>query len=242
MVRLVLEYVCTVWDPHREGQITKIKNVQWRSARFVLNRYKRTTSVANLLNHLGWTSLQSRWKIARLTMMSKITNNMVQVDFGRLHKTQEQKLRTPTKRDRQAHSKQPAQVQCLRDNRRYTFLPPTILDWNDSLTEAVAGATSPGVFTSGARKLLQYAVFFFVCLFFFGGGGLFFGFCSCSIFVPTPQPPFPLPVTSLRIINPLIEDTLRMKMKTLKEDQGHSTWYQTEQLSIVYNPTKFGRK
>ena len=141
MARPVLEYACTVRDPYKEGQITKIENVQRRSARFVLNRYKRTTSVTNLLNHLGWTSLQSRRKIARLTMMYKITNSIIQVDFGRLHKTQEQKLRAPTKRDRRAHSKQLARVQCLRDYRRYSFLPRTIPDWNDSLTEAVAGAT-----------------------------------------------------------------------------------------------------
>ena len=113
LVRLVLEYACTVWDPYKEEQITKIENVQRRSARFVLNRYKRTTSVTNLLNHLGWTSLQSRRKFTRLTMMCKITNNMVQVDIGRLHKTQEQKLRAPTKRDRRAQSKQLARVQCL---------------------------------------------------------------------------------------------------------------------------------
>ena len=143
------------WDPYREGQITKIENVQRRSVRFVLSRYKRTTSVTNLLDHLGWTSLQSWRKIARLTMMYKITNNMIQVDFGKLHTTQEQKLQAPTNRDRWAHSKQLARVQSLWDYRRYSFLPRTIPDWNDSLTEAVAGASSPGVFTTGARKLHQ---------------------------------------------------------------------------------------
>ena len=69
--------------------------------------------------------------------------------------TQEQKLRAPIKRDRRAHSKQLSRVQCLRDYRSYSFLPRTIPDWNDSLTEAVAGATSLDVFTSGARKLHQ---------------------------------------------------------------------------------------
>ena len=151
----VSQYAYTVWGLHKDGQITKIKNVQRRPARFALNQYKWTTSVTNLLNHFGWTSLQSRRKIARLTMMYKITNSMVQVDFGRLHKTKEQKLQTPTKRDSWAHSKQLAQVQCLRDYRRYSFLPWTIPDWNDSLTEAVTGAMSLDVFTSGACKLHQ---------------------------------------------------------------------------------------
>ena len=42
MVRPILEYACTVRDPYREGQIQIIENVQRRSARFVLNRYKQT--------------------------------------------------------------------------------------------------------------------------------------------------------------------------------------------------------
>ena len=32
-------------------------------------------------------------------MMYKILNNIAQVDFGRLHKTQEPKVRAPTKRE-----------------------------------------------------------------------------------------------------------------------------------------------
>ena len=153
MVRPTLEYAYTVWDPYKEGQIRKIENVQWRSARFVLNQYKQTTSITNLLSHLGWTSLQRRWKVARLTMLYKILNNMAEVDFGRLNKTQEPKVRTPAKRDRRAHSHQLARIQCLRNYRRHSFLPRTILDWNDSLPEAVAGAASLDVFTSGVRGL-----------------------------------------------------------------------------------------
>ena len=153
MVRPTLEYACTVWDPYKEGQIRKIENVQRRSARFVLNQYKQTTSVTNLLSHLGWTSLQSRRKVARLTMLYKILNNMAEVDFGRLNQTQEPKVQAPAKRDRRAHSHQLARIQCLRNYRRHSFLPRTIPDWNDSLPEAVAGAVSLDVFTSGVRGL-----------------------------------------------------------------------------------------
>ena len=74
---------------------------------------------------------------ARLTMVYQILNSMAQVDFGRLHKTQEPKVRAPAKRNRRAHSHQLAQVQCRRNYRRHSFLPRTILDWNDSLPEAV---------------------------------------------------------------------------------------------------------
>ena len=81
--------------------MTSIQQDQhWYCVETNLNRYKRTISVTNLLNHLEWTSLQRRWKIARLTMMYKITNSMVQVDFGRLHKTPGAKIRS-TKKERQ---------------------------------------------------------------------------------------------------------------------------------------------
>ena len=141
--------------------------MQRRSSRFVLNRYKQTTSVTNLLDlgHLGWTSLESRQKIARLTMMYKILNNMAQEDFGRLHKTQEPKIRAPTKRDWRAHSKQLARVQCLRNCRRHSFLPRTIPDWNDSLTEAVAGVLCLFVCLLACLLVCLFFACLFVCMF-----------------------------------------------------------------------------
>ena len=125
MVRpvLILEYACTVWDPYKEGQIFLKNRKRATEVCSLCPKSIQTTSVSNLLSHLGWTSLQSRRKIARLTMMYKILNNMAQVDFGRLHKTQEPKVRAPAKRDRRAHSNQLARVQCLRNYRRHSFLP-----------------------------------------------------------------------------------------------------------------------
>ena len=155
MVQPALEYACTVWDPYKEGQITKIEAVQKRAAHFVLNRYQRTSSVSHMIEHLGWQSLKSRRKISRLTMLYKIRNNMVQVDFGNLPRSQEPKIRPPNKRDRRAHSERLARIQCLRDYRFNSFLPRTITDWNESLNEAVARAESPGDFTSGVRKIQQ---------------------------------------------------------------------------------------
>ena len=62
MVPPVLEYACTVWDPYKEGHITIIVLIILKMCNegqrvFILNRYKRTISVTNLLNHLGWSSL-----------------------------------------------------------------------------------------------------------------------------------------------------------------------------------------
>ena len=64
-VRPILEYACTVWDPHTQDNISKLEAVQRRAARFVVNRYHNTSSVTNMLNQLQWPSLQHRGKVAR---------------------------------------------------------------------------------------------------------------------------------------------------------------------------------
>ena len=51
LVHPLLEYASSVWDPHTEKNITKLEEVQRRAARFVLNRYRNTSSVSNMLAH-----------------------------------------------------------------------------------------------------------------------------------------------------------------------------------------------
>jgi hypothetical protein len=45
LVRPSLEYACSVWDPHLKSDINKIEMVQRRSARYVTNRQRNTSSV-----------------------------------------------------------------------------------------------------------------------------------------------------------------------------------------------------
>ena len=72
LVRPHLEYASQVWDPWMDKHIKQIEAVQRRSARFVKNCWQRTPgTVTNLLNDLDWPSLQSRRKVARLSMLHK---------------------------------------------------------------------------------------------------------------------------------------------------------------------------
>ena len=67
-----LEYASQVWDPWMDKHVKQIEAVQRRSARFVKNCWQRTPeTVTNLLNDLDWPSLQSRRKVARLTLLHK---------------------------------------------------------------------------------------------------------------------------------------------------------------------------
>ena len=75
LVRPIVEYASSVWDP---ATTTKFTNSKWcrRAARFTLNRYHNTSSVNNMLSELEWPTLQKRRENVRLTMMYKIHNNL----------------------------------------------------------------------------------------------------------------------------------------------------------------------
>ena len=53
LVRPHLEYAATVWSPHTSDNIKKVEMVQRRSARYVCNRWHNTSSVSEMVGHLG---------------------------------------------------------------------------------------------------------------------------------------------------------------------------------------------
>ena len=79
-VRPQLEYAATIWDPHTKQNIKKLEQVQRTAARWTLGRYRNTSSVSDMLNELGWRSLEQRRADARLVMMYKLRNNMLAID------------------------------------------------------------------------------------------------------------------------------------------------------------------
>ena len=122
-VRPILEYASTVWDPHEQQNIKNIENVQRRAARFVLRRYRNTSSVSNMLLQLQWPSLEYRRKLSRLSMLYKIRHGLSCVDFT-------EKLQPPPPRQRRGHNQQYSQTNCRTQYQQSAFLPRTIKDWN----------------------------------------------------------------------------------------------------------------
>ena len=49
LVRPLLEYSNTVWDPNQKELINKTEMIQKRAARFTTNTYNRTTSITALI-------------------------------------------------------------------------------------------------------------------------------------------------------------------------------------------------
>ena len=72
LVRPILEYGSTVWDPHCKGLNDELENVQKRAARFVTRNHSyETGSMTGILEELKWETLQKRRKDNRLILMYK---------------------------------------------------------------------------------------------------------------------------------------------------------------------------
>ena len=62
MVRPLMEYVCVVWDPHYQSQVSVLEKVQRHAARWVLSDYSYHCSVSSMLEQLNWLPLAKRRK------------------------------------------------------------------------------------------------------------------------------------------------------------------------------------
>ena len=82
MVRPVLDYAFTVWDPYHQGDIQTLEQVQRGAARYVYNDYTTRTPgcVTAMVKDIVWESLQDRRYIARLSLLYKMQHALVDVD------------------------------------------------------------------------------------------------------------------------------------------------------------------
>ena len=82
LVRPQVEYASSVWSPHTDkNKKIKIEMIQRRAARWVKNNYSTYDSVTNMLDDLGWRSLENRRIDARLVMFYKIVNCHVAIQI-----------------------------------------------------------------------------------------------------------------------------------------------------------------
>ena len=138
LVRPLVEFACMAWDPYHSTQSHRLEMVQRRAARYVTNRHHNRSSVSDMISHLNWKSLEERRKNARLAMLYKMTNNMVNIDT-------EERLIPPNRYSRNMHQRSFRVFYHRSDFRKESFFPRTIRDWN-ALPPAVASAESLGVF------------------------------------------------------------------------------------------------
>jgi len=118
-VRPTLEYASSAWDPHTRKNIDKLEQVQRYAA---TSKFSRSASVTNILQDLKWPSLQQRRQQSRLTMMYKISNQLVDIDSS-CHFTVAQS-------NAGGHSARILQRSCIAVVYANSFFPQTIRDWN----------------------------------------------------------------------------------------------------------------
>ena len=81
LIHSFMEYGATVWDPYQKYNSNKVERVQRIAARFVKSRYSRYSSVADMLDVMGWTPVPQRRQEAQLILFYKIINGLAQVPF-----------------------------------------------------------------------------------------------------------------------------------------------------------------
>ncbi len=144
LVRSVLEYGASTWDPHKLKDINKLERVQRKAARFVKNDHRYTSSVSEMLNELGWKSLAHRRKELRLALFYKVVHQLVAVPT-------EDILIPADTRTRAQHSFKYRQLRAKTESYRNSFFPRTILEYSN-LPADIAEAPSTETFKSRLSK------------------------------------------------------------------------------------------
>ena len=81
LVRPKLEYANAAWYPHLEKDKYKLDMVQRSAARLCCNNYSREPgSVTGMLKDLRWPTLETRRKLARLSMFHRIYYGSIDLD------------------------------------------------------------------------------------------------------------------------------------------------------------------
>jgi hypothetical protein len=135
MVRPKLEYACEAWDPHYKKEIKTLEKVQRKGARFCLQNYAPLASVTGMLDTLGWKTLEERRVESRLTMMYKISHNLV--DFN----TDQYLKLHPESRTRGSHPLKYQIPKATKDVFKYSYFPRTIREWNKLPAELVLSSS-----------------------------------------------------------------------------------------------------
>ena len=82
LVRPMLEYGCTVWDPYRAYQKSWLEQVQRRATRFVTRTYtKEEGCVTKAIKQINRPTLEKRRQVSRLTLMYKCVTNQAAIDI-----------------------------------------------------------------------------------------------------------------------------------------------------------------
>ena len=134
LVRPKLEYASSVWDPHTQKNINTIEKVQRRAARFVCNSYFNKSSVTNMINTIGWPTLQHRRTVQRLCMLYKMSNHFIAIPATEY-------LQPAIRLTRGMHVQSYIRIQATVNYYSFSFFPRTVAQWNALPLNAISAST-----------------------------------------------------------------------------------------------------
>ena len=124
LVRPIVEYATTVWDPYHCGQVKKIEKIQRKAARYVMGKFRKRDSVTEMLDTLRWDSLEKRRKISRLgCIYNIITSKDGWVPF-------KNSIVKPNFCGKDSHEFKIKPRRQRTDIKKYSFLNRGISEWN----------------------------------------------------------------------------------------------------------------
>ncbi len=135
LVRVKLEYACSVWDPYLTKDKDLLENIQRRVARFVKQDCRWSSSVTNMLTSLGWDLLETRRREARLGLIDRIVGGRVAVNLSDY-------LTEASTRTRAINS---LKFRCIGGKSlpyKNSFFPRTISDCNSTATQTLMNLTT----------------------------------------------------------------------------------------------------
>ena len=133
LVRPVLEYGSSVWDPHTHGLQEELEKVQNRKTRFVTGNYIfETGSMTGILGQLKWESLKERRKDSRLILLYKGLIGKARIPTDDLF--------PKNRRCRNQHSLAFQTPSASKKAYKSSFFPQTIRDWNDLPDSLISSA------------------------------------------------------------------------------------------------------
>ena len=81
LVRPKLEYASVAWSPHTKTDIQRVEQVQRKAARFACKTYDRKSSATQLVQSLGWQTLETRRHIAMVSLLHKTIYGTVNISI-----------------------------------------------------------------------------------------------------------------------------------------------------------------
>ena len=145
-----LEYASASWDPHYKKDIST-QRVQRKAVRFCLQTFNKTASVTDMLFDLKWDTLETRRKKKSLTLLYKLSHNLVNIN------TEEHLIPKREKRTRNSHGFKYRMPKVSKDVFKFSFFPRSITEWNSLATDLV-NCTSLSDFKLNLGKYVIYLV------------------------------------------------------------------------------------